>query len=62
MVKAFRFAQVFGPNIFHFLLGAKMLRHIRDVLNEDVHRPIFFSVLFILLIHSTRAACLLSTA
>jgi hypothetical protein len=46
MVQAFRFAQVVGPNIFHFLLGAKMLRHIRDVLNEDVHR-LFFFVFFI---------------
>ena len=46
MVKSFRFVQMVPFNIFHFLLGAKMLKHIRDVLNEDVCHLFFFSIFF----------------
>ena len=59
MVKGFRFTQMVVPsNIFRsLLLGAKMLGHIRDVLNEDVCR--LFSFYPLLVVDPSDQSCLL---
>ena len=55
--KDFRFAYMVPIQYILLFLGAKMLRHIRDVLNEDVCRLFFF--LSSLVVDSSYQSCLL---
>lgn len=49
-----------SSHINMFSLGAKMLRHIRDVLNEDVCRPfLFFFLSSSLIVDPSNQSCLL---
>ena len=64
MLSIFQIVCLYHPSPFAFLLGAKILRHIRDVLNEDVRLLFYFTFYFLwlLIIHQTRAVFLLLTA